>query len=145
MDPKDKSLESGGNSPACRIAARLVTCLDASEITITFKPKWDVLRDDEIRSIIQRYFTFLPFNSIKEILLIPEYGDNSRLHYHGIIRANKKELSELKKFLRSRFGFSTISMIRQPEKYLTYLFKEHPEEEDTIYRDYEDELIRMYP
>lgn len=99
--------------------------LDSSEITITFKPKYrDILSNIEISSLMRRYFRFLPLNNLKEIILIPEYGQNKNLHYHGIIRGKASSVSELKGFLNRRFGRTTITSIRNTENYKKYIFKE---------------------
>ena len=115
--------------------------MDSSEITITFKQKWrDSFDNDEILSMFQRYFRFLPLNNLKEILLVPEYGANKNLHFHGLIRGRAKELSSLKGFLNKRFGRSTISMIKYPDSYVEYLLKEQKETdlEDIIHHKYDE-------
>jgi len=115
--------------------------LDSSEITITFKQKYrDILANSEISSITAKYFRFLPLNKLKEIILIPEYGNNKNLHYHGIIRGKASSVSELKGFLNRRFGRTTITSIRNTENYKKYIFKEQegPDcTEDYIYYKYE--------
>ena len=115
--------------------------LDSSEITITFKPKYrDTLTNGEISSMMRTYFRFLPLNHLKEIILIPEYGNNKNLHYHGIIRGKASSVSELKGFLNRRFGRSTITSIRNTENYKNYIFKEQegPDcTEEYIYYNYD--------
>lgn len=110
--------------------------LDASEITITFRDKFlNEFQDmDELISLLTRYFEYLPFNGIKEILLVAEYGETSRIHFHGIIRATCKEKATLLQWLKKRFGRTTIRTIRDIEKYREYLLKENPE--DYIYKRY---------
>lgn len=148
MDPPDFPLYAGEFEAANTetlsylrpIIVEMMEHLDASEITVTFKQKWcDSFDNDEILSMFQRYFRFLPLNNLKEILLVPEYGANKNLHFHGIIRGRAKELSSLKGFLNKRFGRSTISMIRSHEDYARYLQKEqdHTDIEDIIHYKYD--------
>ena len=121
---------------------KMVNTLDASEVTITFKPIYRVNNTNlEIINFMRKYFRFLPLNLLREIILIPEYGCNKNLHFHGIIRGKASSVSELKGFLNRRFGRSTISNIRYPEQYQNYLLKEQEEditEADYIYYDYSD-------
>ena len=115
--------------------------LDSSEITITFKQKYrDTLTNSEISLMMRKYFRFLPLDHLKEIILIPEYGNNKNLHYHGIIRGKASSVSELKGFLNRRFGRTTITSIRNTENYKKYIFKEQegPDcTDDYIYCKYE--------
>jgi len=106
----------------------MVDELDSSEITITFRDKFinQFQNMDEIIHLIKHYFTYLPFNDIKELLLIPEYGSTSRIHFHGIIRMKSKDKATLLLWLKKRFGRSTISMIRNPIDYKKYMLKENP-------------------
>lgn len=125
----------------CRILVdQMVNKMDASEITITFKQKYrDILTNSEISKTIAKYFRFLPLNHIREILLIPEYGTNKNLHYHGIIRGRAASVSELKGFLNRRFGRTTITSIRNTEKYKEYILKEQTNYDcDYIYIPYVD-------
>lgn len=122
------------------IMERMLEHLDSSEITITFKQIYrDNLDNDEIIKLIKRYFRFLPLNDIRELLLIPEYGQNKNLHFHGIIRGKSKSLSGLKGFLNKRFGRSTISNIKYPDSYINYLLKEQEEtdKDDILHIAYE--------
>lgn len=111
----------------------MVDKLDASEVTITFKQSWrDNLQNHEIIRMIERYFRFLPLTYIREVLLVPEYGANRNLHFHGILRGKVSDMSELKIFLNRRFGRSTISAIQCPAHYGEYIMKE---QEDTDIND----------
>jgi len=126
----------------CRMMAeKMVNTMDSSEITITFKQKYrDMMTNEEISLIMRKYFRFLPLNHIRELILIPEYGQNKNLHYHGIIRGKASSVSELKGFLNRRFGRTTITTIRNTEQYLKYILKEQTEElsyDDYIYYNYE--------
>lgn len=98
----------------------------AMEITITFKPKWREEYDNqEIIAALRRYFRLNgPLISMEHLLLVTEYGENLNLHFHGIIVAKPKDLSQFKIWLNKRFGRSTISYIRHPESYAKYLLKE---------------------
>lgn len=124
---------------------RMVEAKDASEITITFKPKyretWD---NDELIIYIKRYFAFMPLN-LKEVVLVTEYGDNLNLHFHGIIRGTSKDKSQLKTYLNKRIGRSTVSTIRNTIKYKEYLLKEQTIDtlKDVIYFDFEDDIERL--
>lgn len=110
---------------------------DSSEITITFKQSWrNDFTNDEIIKFVERYFRFLPLNNLKEVILVPEYGANKNLHFHGIIRGKAKSLSELKGFLNKRFGRSTISNVKYVESYVKYLLKEQEETDP-------DDIIHM--
>lgn len=118
------------------IIESLVNDTKTSEITITFRDSFiNQFNDmDDIIQTIEHYFKFLPTNTIHKILLVPEYGETSRIHFHGLIRGSRKELSSLLLWLKKRFGRSTISMIKYPERYKDYLLKENPTE--YIYYDY---------
>lgn len=122
------------------VIERMANSLDASEVTITFKPTYRVNNTNyEIITFMRRYFRFLPLNLLKEIILLPEYGENKNLHFHGIVRGKASSVSELKGFLNRRFGRSTIATIRQPEKYVKYMLKEQEDiilKDDYIYCDY---------
>lgn len=102
---------------------------DASEITITFRDKFiDSMNDmDELIRYIELYFRFIPLN-LTSILLIPEYGNTNRIHFHGIIRGTRKEKATLLLWLKRRFGRSTIATIRNTTSYHKYLLKENPKE-----------------
>lgn len=117
--------------------------MDYAEISITFRQKWrDMFNNTELKRMINRYFRFLPLSDIREILLIPEYGDSKNLHYHGIIRGKASELSELKTFLNHRFGRSRIATVRKPEDYKKYMLKEQQgltDLDEYIYYNYENE------
>ena len=118
---------------------RMANSSDASEVTITFKQTYRNNNTNyEIIAFMRKYFRFLPLN-LKEIILLPEYGDNKNLHFHGIIRGKASSVSELKGFLNRRFGRCTIATIRRPENYIKYLLKEQEDiilEDDFIYNDY---------
>ena len=119
---------------------RMANSLDASEISITFKPIYRVNNTNyEIMAFMRKYFRFLPLNLLKEIILLPEYGESKNLHFHGIIRGKASSVSELKGFLNRRFGRSTVATIRHPDKYIKYMLKEQEDvitKEDFIYNDY---------
>lgn len=123
-----------------KVIERMVNSLDASEVTITFKQTYRNNNTNyEIIAFMRKYFQFLPLNLIKEIILLPEYGENKNLHFHGIIRGKASSVSELKGFLNRRFGRSTIATIRKPENYVKYMLKEQEDiilEDDFIYNDY---------
>lgn len=123
-----------------KVIDRMANSLDASEITITFKPTYRVNNTNyEIISFMRKYFRFLPLNILKEVILLPEYGANKNLHFHGIIRGKASSVSELKGFLNRRFGRATVSTIRYPDKYTKYMLKEQEETidyKDMIYCDY---------
>lgn len=123
---------------------RMANSLDASEITITFKPTYRVNNTNyEIIAFMRKYFRFLPLNLLKEIILLPEYGENKNLHFHGIIRGKASSVSELKGFLNRRFGRSTIATIRYPDKYTKYMLKEQEDiilKHDFIYCDYINDI-----
>lgn len=103
---------------------------DASEITITFRDQFmsHYENTSEIFHLLKRWLRFLPLSYIREILLVPEYGETNRLHFHGIIRAKAKDKSDLLMFLKKRFGRATITSIRNTQKYKEYMLKEDPEE-----------------
>lgn len=135
----DMEIEAAINNPLsnCRpIMEQMMEQLDASEITITFKDTFmDTLGDiDMVISLIGRYFSSLPFNDIREIILVPEYGDTNRLHFHGVIRASAKTKASLLLFLKKRFGRSEIKTIRNTVNYLNYMLKEKPTQ--YIYKRY---------
>ena len=108
--------------------------LDSSEITITFKDKYlnNINDMDDVIKLLEKYFLFVPVNGIKDYILIPEYGQNSRIHFHGVIRGTAKAKATLLLLLRRRFGFTEIKMIRDNRKYLDYIFKENPDPDDVI-------------
>lgn len=103
---------------------------DASEITITFRDKFlnNYENTSEIFHLLKRWLRFLPLSYIREILLIPEYGETNRIHFHGIIRAKAKDKSDMLMFLKKRFGRATIATIRNTQQYKEYMLKEKPEE-----------------
>lgn len=116
--------------------------LDASEISITFKQQWrDLKTNEEIKEMIRKYFNYLPFNGLRELIMITEYGTSKHLHYHGIIRGKVKDLSELNNMLNKRFGRSYIRTIKYPESYVKYMMKEQDDDliEDMIYIKYNEE------
>lgn len=123
-----------------KVIDRMANSLDASEITITFKPTYRVNNTNyEIIAFMRKYFRFLPLNLLKEVIILPEYGENKNLHFHGIIRGKASSVSELKGFLNRRFGRATVSTIRYPDKYIKYLLKEQEDiitKDDYIYNDY---------
>lgn len=113
------------------IMERMIEHTDCSEITITFKQTYrDNFDNEEITNMLKRYFMFVPLQDMKQLLLVPEYGNNSNLHFHGLIRGKKKDMSSLKLFLNKRFGRSTISMVRYPDSYIKYMLKEQDETTD---------------
>lgn len=134
--PGATSLEQRVIDDISKIYDEMTDKLDASEITITFSDTFmNHFNDmDEIISLIRRYFASLPLSGIREILLVPEYGATLRLHFHGVIRGTKKDCASLLRWLRKRFGRTTISMIRNTEEYKRYILKEKPEE--YVYNDY---------
>lgn len=121
------------------IIERMMNTMDKSEITITFKQNYrDQWDNNDISAMIKRYFRFLPSKDITEVLLVPEYGNNHNLHYHGLIRGKAKEKSDLKSWMNKRFGRSTITMVRHEERYVEYLLKEQKDSliNDIVYYDY---------
>jgi len=120
---------------------RMVNKLNASEITITFTAAWDVIEDDEIIRFISEYFRCLPLSSLREVLLVAEYGETNRLHFHGIIVGKPKELSQLNKWLRRRFGRTTLRTIKHAEAYAAYMWKETPT--SAIWIDYTGETVLL--
>jgi len=135
----DVNIEAAIHNPLsnCRpIMETMMEQLDASEITITFKESFmETLGDiDMVISLIGRYFASLPFNDIREIILVPEYGETNRLHFHGVIRASAKTKASLLLFLKKRFGRSEIKTIRNTISYLNYMLKENPTQ--YIYKKY---------
>ena len=91
-----------------------------SEITITFTDKWRKQFDeDDIRYLLVRWFRAIPLD-INMVLLLPEYGKNMNIHYHGLISGNHKNLAKMKQFLNHRLGRRTISVIRMVEQYKDY-------------------------
>lgn len=96
-------------------------CLDASEISITFKEEFrNKYTDYEIKKVLTEY---LSIHRI-QVILYPEYGDNTHLHYHGVVRGRKIVLSELLKALKKYFGRTTLRMIKNPARYKEYIRKE---------------------
>jgi len=141
VDP-DKGTNTEPLSYLCPLIEGMIEKLDASEVTITFRQSWrDNLQNHEIIRMIERYFRFLPLTYIREVLLVPEYGTNNNLHFHGIIRGKACDLSELKTFLNKRFGRSTICTIRCTEHYAQYLVKEQADTdvEDIIHFKFNNE------
>lgn len=104
----------------------MVNELDASEITLTFRSGYDELDDNELKEYINKYFRFVPLN-LREIFLVAEYGDTNRLHFHGIVRGTHKDMSQLLKWTKRRFGRTTIKTIAHPDKYNEYIWKEKPD------------------
>lgn len=124
---------------------RMVEAKDSAEITITFKQKYrDTWDNDELIIYMKRYFAFMPLN-LKEILLVTEYGDNMNLHFHGILRGTAKDKSTVKSYCNKRIGRTTVSTIRNTQKYKEYLLKEQTREtlKDIIYFNYEDDIERL--
>lgn len=111
---------------AHEITDRMVNELDASEITLTFRAGYDELDDNEIKEYINKYFRFVPLN-LRELFLVAEYGETNRLHFHGIVRGTHKDMSQLLKWIKRRFGRATIKTISHPEQYNQYIWKEHPD------------------
>jgi len=100
--------------------------LNISEITITFKECYRQSYDNYfIHRLVEAYFQDLIYKyDIMQVLLIPEYGDNHHLHFHGLIQGGSKDISQILTFLKRRFGRTTIRMVKYPESYKKYLLKE---------------------
>lgn len=149
MDTKSSAIQNTLSN--CRTRAeRMVNKRDCAEITITFKPKWrDNFDNEEIIVLVRRYFKALPLNDIREVLLIPEYGSNLNIHFHGLIRGRVKDLSTLKGFLNKRLGRSTISSVQLPKNYVDYILKEVVKNETTmkdiiyVYDDGSQEIVTL--
>lgn len=112
---------------------------DSSEITITFKEIYrEQLDNDEIMALMSKYFAAnANVHNLRWLLLIPEYGDNNNLHFHGLVKAKHKDLSQLQSWLKRRFGRTTIRSIKYTESYKKYLMKEQDEDYiECIYIDY---------
>lgn len=126
----------------CRpIMEQMVSQLDSSEITITFKQTWrDTMDNEDIMRMMKKYFNSIPLNDLRELILVPEYGESLNLHYHGVIRGKLKDVSSLKTFLNRKFGRTEIKNIKYPDSYVKYMLKEQDETdiEDIIYIKYND-------
>lgn len=112
--------------------------LNGMEITITFKQSIrDKYNDTEIRNTLIKWLNINCHNKLRYIL-IPEYGDNFNLHYHGVIwsinNTIKTAISNLKRDLRREFGFTYIRYIRNYDKYMIYINKEQKEEDKELMR-----------
>lgn len=94
---------------------------NSSEITITFKPIYRAKYSDvEQAKIIRLMLQVYDINYI----LIPEFGQNMNLHYHGVIAGKSSTKSTVKKELLRLIGRTEIRNIQFVESYLQYLQKE---------------------
>lgn len=107
--------------------------MNCVEITITFKPTLINTSDIALRSIVHD-----SINACFErgtCILYHEYGNNGRLHYHGILSSvSKKDLSTIRKQFEIHIGRTEIRTITYYESYLRYMTKEVME------LDYDDSL-----
>jgi len=113
---------------------RLCDKPNSSEISITFKPKWRDLYDNlEMKNYIYNYFeSMVKQLDIYYVVLVPEYGSNKNLHYHGLIGGSAETLSQLKIFMNRRFGRCYIRSIKYVESYKKYLVKEQTSQTDAF-------------
>lgn len=97
-----------------------------SEISITFKQIYrNTYTNLEIEYLIMKYIDYcIDYFDLDYILLVSEYGESHNLHFHGLIKGNRKNLSEMKLWLNKRWGRSTIKSIQYTESYAKYLMKE---------------------
>lgn len=96
--------------------------IKASEITITFKPIYrNKYIDLEISKIVRLFM--MPYAKASYIL-VPEYGDNYNLHYHGVIIAPSNLKSQIKKESNLLLGRTELKSIQYTQSYLKYCLKE---------------------
>lgn len=61
-----------------------------------------------------------------EWLLIPEYSGVGNMHYHGMLKGfNGPALAALKRILNHTCGRTCIHMVKYPESYKKYIFKDY--------------------
>lgn len=59
-------------------------------------------------------------------MLIPEYSKVGNYHYHGMLKgANGAMLAKLKRILRHTCGFCRVTMVKYPDSYKEYIFKDY--------------------
>lgn len=107
--------------------------LNCVEITITFKPSLLSTTDMTLRHMVKKSLQ----NCITRgnALLLHEYSDTGRFHYHGILsNVSKKELSIVRKQFSHYIGLIEIKAIAFIESYYRYMTKDCDE------LDYDPEL-----
>lgn len=105
------------------IADNAINSPKGCEFSITFKEMYRKLyTDKEIRDILCKYLKIHPVSYI----LYPEYGNNIKLHYHGVAWGTMQNLRMMKDALQSKFGRTEIKGIQYTESYFKYIKKERP-------------------
>lgn len=143
MDITDYFEECGGTNTlsyrrmsrenCSKIIDTMMEDLRTAEVTITFKEKFRTnFQNSDLFYIVQKIIDnqFNMYKTLSEVLLIPEYGNNNHLHFHGLITATKPDLSNMLNAYKRILGRSEIKMIKYPESYKRYLLKEQSQYED---------------
>lgn len=78
------------------------------------------LKEKQIKTLIERYFNRLHCLFI----LVPDYSEKIRLHYHGIIvTEDTSQLLKIKRWTNKRLGRIQIEQIVHVTEYVKYMFK----------------------
>lgn len=91
-----------------------------SEITITFNEK--VYRTFKNQYIIQAVRKWAKRRKDIELLLIPDYGETFRMHFHGWVKGSPDKISNLVKSSKRMWGRTECRYITCNETYFDYVF-----------------------
>lgn len=146
----------GGNATPCRIYAQngnvqQPTPLVPEETLATIREKTDRMIDNDRGSmeltvtitdtLLNRYKKkyikvmiediIRHTKGIRDCILIPDYSNIGRLHYHGVIIFNKlSSMNTLKRKLTKQIGRTRIAQITYTESYKKYMYKIYDNEEE---------------
>lgn len=68
---------------------------------------------------------------IRDCILIPDYSETGRFHYHGVVIFNKlSSINTLKRKLTKQIGRTRIAQIMYTESYKKYMYKIYDNEEN---------------
>lgn len=92
-------------------------------ILITLNPQMFKYSDDWIIDMLK---TFIKTKRKAKFYIIPDYSEEGRLHFHGLMKVENttyKYISKVRNDLEKAFGRTWIRPIRNIPQYIKYMFK----------------------
>lgn len=96
------------------------------EITLTFNPViHDQWSPEMLTHIVRSYLQSKQDKYPCSIILVGEFSEVGRYHFHGIIKATPRVINYYKRNLKNEFGRVEFKMIHFVESYLNYVLKSY--------------------
>lgn len=121
----------------------------ALAITITYKPKYQMLENEDMRKILISNLSWIHNQQYidNKLLLIPDEDINGNYHYHGLIIIKRKDIRKFKRYMTLFNGYIKIRYIEDTTKWKDYIFKSytgnHPKCEEQLYDKQELETLSI--